>query len=90
MYTIETTTKFERDIKLMQKRGANLLLLKNVISLLELGQQLPPPYKNHKLIGDMQGLWDCHIQSDWLLIYRRDEKSMTIILVATGTHSDLF
>jgi mRNA interferase YafQ len=90
MYKIETTSEFERNIKLIKKRDWDISLLKSIILLLEQGQQLPIHCKNHKLSGNMKGIWDCHIQPDWLLLYQKDEANKRIILVATGTHSDLF
>ena len=89
-YSIETTSGFEKDIKLIAKRAWDISLLKEVIELLEAGNTLPPKYKNHKLKGEWIGVWDCHIQPDWVLLYRKDEKAKIIYLIATGTHSDLF
>lgn len=70
MYKIFTTNRFEKDLKLCKKRNYNLELLKNVIDLLQLNGKLPPQYKSHKLSGNYAGCWECHIKSDWLLVWK--------------------
>lgn len=80
--------QFERDIKLAVKRGKDMSLLKNIITLLLASKPLPSKNRNHKLKGDFRDCWECHIEPDWLLIYRKTDTE--IILVRTGTHSDLF
>lgn len=89
-YAIEITGKIKKDIKLAQKRGLNVTLLKDVISTLESKGKLPAVYKPHLLKGNYKGLWECHIQSDWLLIWEQNETIKLITLYRTGTHSDLF
>ncbi len=72
----------------MQKRGKNISKLESVVRLLCSGQSLPEKYKDHKLVGNYQGLKECHIEPDWLLIY--EIKNNILYLADTGTHSDLF
>ncbi len=74
----------------MKKRGKDLEKLKKVVRLLVEEQLLPDRYRDHSLVGDWAGYRDCHIESDWLLLYKinLDEKILT--LARTGTHSDLF
>jgi mRNA interferase YafQ len=79
---------FRKDIKLMQKRGKNLEKLKSIICKLIAKEPLPAKNRNHQLIGKYKGFLECHIEPDWLLIYRTTSKNL--ILVRTGTHSDLF
>jgi mRNA interferase YafQ len=89
-YKIEYSGKFKKDIKLAKKRGLNLSLFKEVVETLENEGNLPAKYKAHILKGDFRGLWECHIQPDWLLIWNQNETIKLISLVRTGTHSDLF
>ena len=88
MYKIVASRKFQKDFKKALKRGLKESLLKDVALLLEKSGNLPPKFKSHKLSGKYNGLWECHIQPDWLLIYSMDSESITCEY--TGTHSDLF
>jgi mRNA interferase YafQ len=80
--------QFRRDVKLAQKRGKSMAKLREVILLLIEGRPLPPRYQDHPLGGDWKHHRDCHIEPDWLLIYKLDGNDL--YLVRTGTHSDLF
>jgi len=82
------TRQFERDIKLMKKRGKNLEKLKPVICSLITEEPLNALHRDHKLVGNWQGRRECHIEPDWLLVYKLE--SDKIIFERTGTHSDLF
>lgn len=88
MLALSQTTKLKRDIKLMQKRNADMRALKFVVESLASEIPLPEKFRDHALIGDWQGFRECHITPDWLLIYRID--AGVLILHRTGTHSDLF
>ena len=81
-------TKFRRDYKRQAKRGKNLAKLETVVELLLLDGVLDLSYRPHKLSGEYAGLWECHIESDWLLIYNATDTEVT--LARTGTHADLF
>lgn len=89
-YEIERTTQFKRDFKLAIKRGCDMNLLKEVISLLADGITLPPEYRDHTLGGSYVGYRECHIKPDWLLVYKIAEDVLILTLYRTGTHSDLF
>jgi mRNA interferase YafQ len=90
MYNIEYTGSFKRDYKLALKRGYKEQLIQNIIILLVKGTLLPAKNKPHKLAGDYKDCWECHIQPDWLLIWQINSDTNTLILIRTGTHSDLF
>ncbi|MDR0812112.1 MAG: type II toxin-antitoxin system YafQ family toxin [Paludibacter sp.] len=90
MYKIQTTKQFEKDVVRCQKRGFKLELLKEVMLLLSESGQLPMKYKPHKLSGDYADCWECHIKSDWLLVWQQDNNCLTLLFLNTGTHSDLF
>ena len=64
--------------------------LKEVIDILVTTGELPPIYKPHKLSGKMSNLWECHIKPDWLLVWEQNDTELTLLMVATGTHSDIF
>ena len=66
------------------------MLFQEVVTLLAETGTLPSRYRPHKLTGDWQGFWECHIQPNWLLIWEQHEKELILILTDTGTHSDLF
>ncbi len=80
--------QFERDVRQMKKRGKNLDKLKIIIRSLVEEEPLDPLHREHKLVGNRRGRRECHIESDWLLIYKTETNR--IIFERTGTHSDLF
>ena len=90
MRTFSRTGQFKKDVKRTQKRGKDLDKLRRAIDLLIEGSMLPPEYRDHPLRGDFAGSRDCHIESDWILIYTLTEKDTHIRFERTGTHSDLF
>ena len=90
MLKIAFTHQFLKDLKRIGRRGLPKRELDEVVLKLAQGQSLPPKYKDHLLKGDQAGYRECHIRPDWLLIYRIDRQILTLVLVRTGTHSDLF
>lgn len=90
MYTIFTTNRFDKDVKLCIKRKFNIKLLQTVMKLLEETGTLPRKYKPHKLKGKYTGCWECHIQPDWLLVWQQNDDELILLFTNTGTHSDLF
>lgn len=90
MLFLKTTTKFNKDLKLMKKRGYNIKKLEKIVNKLLNQEILEEKYKDHKLIGDYEGCRECHIEPDWLLIYYIENDILTLTLSRTGTHSDLF
>ena len=89
-YEIKNTTQFKKDYKLARRRGLNMDLLKDVVTRLANGEPLDPRHKDHPLSGEWSGQRECHIQPDWLLIYRYENDILVLALTRTGTHSDLF
>jgi mRNA interferase YafQ len=81
-------TQFGRDVKLAQRRGKDMSKLRELIVLLSQGNPLPPHYKDHPLAGEWKHHRDCHLEPDWLLIYKIDGDDL--YLIRTGTHLDLF
>jgi len=82
--------KYQRDYKKVDKRGLNKQLLNDVIKKLANAEKLPGKHKDHALKRGFSGYRECHIQPDWLLIYKKDNVQKILKLVRTGTHSDLF
>lgn len=88
MLKLITEGGFDKDISKAVKRNKDMQKLWNIISLLIENNMLPPKNRNHKLHGKFTGYWECHIEPDWLLIYKKS--STEIILSRMGSHSDLF
>lgn len=84
------TTQFKKDYKLAIKRHLNVELLDDIIRTLSRGEALPEKNRDHALTGDWIGHRECHIQPDWLLVYRVQDDVLILTLARTGTHSDLF
>ena len=89
-YTVKRSGKFKKNYKLAQKRGLDVNLLKDIILKLCNGIPLEEKYEDHQLKGNWDGFRECHIQPDWLLIYLIEDDILTLTLVDTGTHADLF
>ncbi|MBR2407812.1 MAG: type II toxin-antitoxin system YafQ family toxin [Lachnospiraceae bacterium] len=90
MYRIVATGKFKKDLKLIIKRGYNMKLMDEVVTMLSNGEKLPEKNKDHALVGNYVGKRECHITPDWLLIYEIDNGELILYLTRTGSHSDLF
>lgn len=90
MYKVKITNTFKRSYKLMKKRGLDISLLDKVIDDIRQGKELDIKYRNHELKGKFKGFYECHIQPDWLLIYFIENNILTLTLVDTGSHADIF
>lgn len=90
MYSVIYTGQFKRSLKRCVKRGLNLKVFTDTLDILQQTGTLPSEYKAHKLSGKYTDCWECHMQSDWLLIWKQDDTVLELLLVDTGTHSDLF
>ena len=90
MYSIDYSKRFKKDMKRCQKRGLNLQLILDAIALLRTTGMLPAQYRPHKLSGDKNRQWECHIEPDWLMIWEQNDTELTLLFLQTGTHSDLF
>jgi mRNA interferase YafQ len=88
MLTPVYTRQFERDVKRMRKRGKRMEKLKIIIRSLADEEPIDPIHRDHKLLGDWQGRRECHIESNWIPIYKIEESR--VIFERTGTHADLF
>ena len=88
MYTPVYTKQFEKDTRRCDKRGKNMEKFKILARTLISGKTLDPIHRDHKLSGNLVNRRDCHIESDWVLIYRFEGNNL--IFERMGTHSDLF
>lgn len=89
-YKLILTDKFKKSLKLARKRGLDISLLENIVTMLQNNIPLEEKHRDHELKGKYQGFRECHIQPDWLLIYLKEDGILTLTLVDTGTHADLF
>lgn len=89
-YRLVLTGKFKKSLKLAKKRGLDISLMESVVDTLLQGLPLDEKYRDHELKGKYKGFRECHIQPDWLLIYLQEDDILTLTLVDTGTHADLF
>ena len=90
MLEIVPSNQFRKDIKLARKRGLKIERLKEVVNILAEQKKLEDKYRDHGLSGEYKGFRECHIEPDWLLVYRIDEDVLELFLFRTGSHSDLF
>ena len=90
MLDIILSNQFKKDLKTAKKRGYDLDLLDEVVTKLSNTQPLEAKNRDHELVGIYKGFRECHIQPDWLLIYRVNNNDLILFLSRTGTHSDLF
>lgn len=90
MLEIVPSNQFKKDLKLAKKRGCKLEHLQEVVNTLANNQKLDEKYHDHGLTGTYRGFRKCHVEPDWLLIYRISQNTLELFLFRTGTHSDLF
>ena len=90
MYQVKFTTTYKKRYKLMKKRGLDLSLLDEAVDTLRQGKKLNDRYYDHVLTGNFEGFRECHIKPDWLLVYLIENDILTLTLVDTGSHSDIF
>jgi mRNA interferase YafQ len=88
MKAIFQTSQFKKDFKRIKKRGKDLSKLMEVVSAIANSKALEERHRDHALSGNWSGSRDCHIEPDWILIYRVDDGHL--FLERTGSHSDLF
>lgn len=88
-YGIRATSQYKKSLKKMIRRGKDIRKISAVVRMLAMGETLPPQYRDHALTGDLIGFRDCHIENDWVLIYKIQGNILILTLAATGTHLDL-
>jgi mRNA interferase YafQ len=88
MRTFRRTSQFKRDVRRMLRRGKDMARLKEALAALACGEALALKCRDHVLVGQYKGSKECHLEPDWLLIYELTDDE--VILIRTGSHSDLF
>ena len=91
-YEVVLTSMFKKELKLMKKRNKNIDKLTKVVNALANSEILSESYKDHQLVNDIRykDCRECHIEPDWLLVYKKNKKELILLLIETGSHSDLF
>ena len=89
-YTLQYSNKFKKALKRCFKRGLDVEKLREAIRILENTGSLPAKYRPHKLVGTYAGAWECHIEPNWLLVWEQNDTELILLLIDTGSHSDLF
>lgn len=89
-YKVYLSNRFKKDFRRCIKRGLDMKLITDAMDILEATGNLPPKYRPHKLSGNRQNQWECHIQPDWLMTWEQNDMHLTLLFLQTGTHSDLF
>lgn len=91
-YEIIATSRFKNELKLIVRRNKDLKKIREVVNRLANNEKLEERYKDHQLINNQRfkDCRECHIEPDWLLVYRINNKNLILLLVETGSHSDLF
>ena len=91
-YHVQYTSRFKKEFKKVLKQGKDENLFLEVLNVIANGKELAEKYKNHKLINNkiFKECYECHIQPDWLLVYKVQDNELVLLLFATGSHSDLF
>jgi len=88
-YEIYFTRKIKKDLVLLAKRGKDMAKFEEAVEILASGKTPLERYRDHALTGNWRGYRDCHIEPDWLLLYRIDGEALILELTRTGSHADL-
>lgn len=89
-YTVSYTKHFQKSVEKCRKRGYDMAILKRALELLIDTGSLPTSFYPHKLSGNMENQWECHLKGDWLMTWEQNDNELTLLMLDTGTHSDLF
>ena len=89
-YTVIQANSFKKNRKKMLKQHKDMSKLKTVVDMLANRETLPPKYRDHNLTGNFIGCRECHIEPDWLLVYKVNKNELELILLHTSSHSNLF
>ncbi|MBR0204556.1 MAG: type II toxin-antitoxin system YafQ family toxin [Synergistaceae bacterium] len=89
-YTLEMSSRYRKGLRKMLRRGADENKIIKAVNILLSGTPLPPVYEDHPLHGKFKGFRECHIESDWLLVYQIIEDTLILSLIRTGTHDEVF
>ena len=88
-YRVFRTTRYRKSLKKLLRRGKDIRKIVEIVQMLACGETLPARCRDHALTGDLAGLRDCHVENDWVLLYKIQDDMLVLVLADTGTHSDL-
>ena len=91
-YEIILTNAFKKELKLIKKRNKDLSKLTNIVNSLANNETLEEKFRDHQLVNNprFKNCRECHIEPDWLPVYKKNDTELILFLIETGTHSDLF
>ena len=89
-YQVNISSSFKKDFRRCIKRGLDMKLITDAMDLPAANGTLPQQYHPHKLSGNLEGVWECHIQPNWLMTWFQNDTELTLLFLRTGTHSDSF
>lgn len=91
-YKVVFSTKFKKSLKKLKKQNKDIDELLDIVDKLSIKEELEPKYRNHKLIDDKhyKNCFECHIRPDWLLVYQYNDDELLLLLINTGSHSEVF
>ena len=90
MYTLRTTREFDASLRRCIRQGRDIEIFRETANILAEEGCLPPEYKPHMLTGLFAGYWECHMEEDWLLVWKQDNDKLILTMTNTGTHTELF
>ncbi len=90
MFVVKITGQFKKDVELCRRRGLDMILLRQAISILSETGTLPESYHPHKFRGKYAGHWEAHLQPDWIVVWKTEKNALVMTMIATGSHADLF
>ena len=90
MYTLDYAPRFLRAVKRCKQQGKDLSLLWDTVQMLMTEGRVPESYDSHELEREYAGYYECHMEDDWLLVWKQNDYKLTLVLYDTGTHLELF
>lgn len=90
MFTLRTTREFDASLRRCIRKGRDIEIFRETANILAEEGCLPPEYSPHKLTGIFSGYWECHMEDDWLLVWKQDDDKLILTMTNTGTHKELF
>ena len=88
-YQITYTNTFKKEYQRCKKRGYDMSLLRQAITMLSETGTLPPKYKPHKLTGNYKDCWECHLRPDWLLVWKQNDKKLILLFTTIPAHMQI-
>ena len=90
MYELKYSRRFKKDLKKIRREKEIIMALENILNILKDGKKLDDKFCLHRFRGEFRDCYECHVMNDVLLIYKANKKSLLVLLLRIGSHSDLF